>query len=122
MFQLDQADLDFGIYRIMNQKREEIEQFLDRYLLPQVKTAFAQFKGEDLQAVCDELDKRLESYEDALNNLQLKRSPEQGSLLEQHDSLREQYMLSYMLDVESAGSASLLNIDAFTNPFNYRRA
>jgi len=28
MFQLDQADLDFGIYRIMNQKREEIEQFL----------------------------------------------------------------------------------------------
>jgi len=97
MFQLDQADLDFGIYRIMNQKREEIEQFLDRYLLPQVKTAFAQFKGEDLQAVCDELDKRLESYEDALNNLQLKRSPEQGSLLEQHDSLREQYMLSYML-------------------------
>ncbi len=34
MFQLDQADLDFGIYRIMNQKREEIEQFLDRDLLP----------------------------------------------------------------------------------------
>lgn len=24
MFQMDQADLDFGIYRIMNQKREEI--------------------------------------------------------------------------------------------------
>jgi adenine-specific DNA-methyltransferase len=63
---------------------------------------------------------RLESYEDALNNLQLKRTPEQGSLLDQHDKLREQYMLSYMLDVESAGSASLLNIDSFTNPFNYR--
>jgi len=63
---------------------------------------------------------RLESYEDALNNLQLKRTQEQGSLLDQHDELREQYMLSYMLDVESAGSSSLLNIDAFTNPFNYR--
>ena len=63
---------------------------------------------------------RLESYEDALNNLRLNRTPEQGSLLEQHDTLREQYMLSYMLDVESAGSASLLNIDAFSNPFNYR--
>jgi hypothetical protein len=24
LFQLDQADLDFGIYRIMNQKRDEI--------------------------------------------------------------------------------------------------
>ncbi|HIJ95421.1 MAG TPA: site-specific DNA-methyltransferase [Desulfuromonadales bacterium] len=63
---------------------------------------------------------RLESYEDALNNLQLKRTPEQGSLLEQHDKLREQYMLSYMLDVESAGSTSLLNVSAFADPFNYR--
>jgi adenine-specific DNA-methyltransferase len=28
LFQLDQADLDFGIYRIMNTKREEIIRFL----------------------------------------------------------------------------------------------
>jgi adenine-specific DNA-methyltransferase len=62
---------------------------------------------------------RLESYEDALNNLKLKRTEKQQELLEQNDPLREQYMLSYMLDVESAGSASLLNIDAFTDPFNY---
>ena len=34
MFQLDQAELDFGIYRIMNTKREEIVRFLDRDLLP----------------------------------------------------------------------------------------
>ena len=37
VFQLDQADLDFGIYRIMNQKREDITDFLDNRLLPQVK-------------------------------------------------------------------------------------
>jgi adenine-specific DNA-methyltransferase len=29
-------------------------------------------------------------------------------------------MLSYMLDVESAGSVSLLNVDGFKDPFNYR--
>lgn len=63
---------------------------------------------------------RLESYEDALNNLQLKSTPGQASLLDQHDKLREQYMLSYMLDVESSGSASLLNIAAFADPFGYR--
>ena len=34
VFQLDQAELDFGIYRIMNTKREEIVGFLDRDLLP----------------------------------------------------------------------------------------
>ena len=28
ILQLDQAELDFGIYRIMNQKRKDIEAFL----------------------------------------------------------------------------------------------
>ena len=36
LFQLDQADLDFGIYRIMNYKRETIKQFLDEELMSQV--------------------------------------------------------------------------------------
>ncbi len=39
MFQLDRGDLDFGLYRIMNLKAAEIEEFLDNDLLPQVKTA-----------------------------------------------------------------------------------
>ena len=63
---------------------------------------------------------RLESYEDALNNLELKRKDAQQSLLDQHADLREDYMLRYMLDVESRGSASLLNIERFDDPFNYR--
>ena len=29
IFQLDQADLDFGIYRIMRQKRAEVDGYLD---------------------------------------------------------------------------------------------
>jgi len=37
LFMLDQSDLDFGIYRIMNSKREEITRFLDKDLLPQVR-------------------------------------------------------------------------------------
>ena len=37
LFMLDRADLDFGIYRIMNAKREEIMRFLNNDLLPQVK-------------------------------------------------------------------------------------
>ena len=39
LFMFDQADLDFGIYRIMNAKREEITRFLDTDLLPQVHCA-----------------------------------------------------------------------------------
>lgn len=40
-FMLDQADLDFGIYRIMNSRRTEIETFLEKDLIPQVKTILA---------------------------------------------------------------------------------
>ena len=41
MFQLDRGDLDFGLYRIMAMKADEIEAFLDRDLLPQVKEVLA---------------------------------------------------------------------------------
>ena len=47
LFQLDQPDLDFGLYRIMHAKSEEVSQFLDTDLLPQVRDAFAQYKTAD---------------------------------------------------------------------------
>lgn len=66
---------------------------------------------------------RLESYEDTLNNLDLRRTDAQTSLLdfkgEGADKFKEDYILRYMLDVESRGSASLLNIDTFTDPTAY---
>jgi very-short-patch-repair endonuclease/DNA modification methylase len=67
---------------------------------------------------------RLESYEDTLNNLELRRTEQQQRLLELPeaqgpDRLREQYILRYMLDVEARGSQSLLNIAAFTDPTAY---
>lgn len=42
MFQLDRGDLDFGLYRIMNLKAEEVTNFLDNDLLPQIQTALAE--------------------------------------------------------------------------------
>ena len=68
---------------------------------------------------------RLESYEDALNNLETRRSESQQLLLDAAgaqgaDGLREQYILRYMLDVETRGSPSLLNVRAFTDPTAYK--
>jgi adenine-specific DNA-methyltransferase len=59
----------------------------------------------------------LESYEDVLNNLILNKDEKQSSLLK-GEAFKEEYMLSYMLDLET--KHSLLNIDAFKNPFNYK--
>lgn len=68
---------------------------------------------------------RLESYEDTLNNLELKRTPTQAGLFERPDvqgpgGFREQYILRYMLDVETRGSPSLLNVDGFMEPTQYQ--
>ena len=68
---------------------------------------------------------RLESYEDALNNLEFRRTDQQQLLLghaeaQGADGLREQYILRYMLDVETRGSQSLLNVQAFTDPTAYK--
>lgn len=62
---------------------------------------------------------RLESYEDTLNNLRFDHNPQRRNLLAANASLREDYMLRYMLDVETRGSQSLLNIDAFADPTSY---
>ncbi|TKB63231.1 MAG: site-specific DNA-methyltransferase [Nitrospira sp.] len=68
---------------------------------------------------------RLESYEDALNNLETRRTDTQQLLLDASDAqgadgLKEQYLLRYMLDVETRGSQSLLNVQAFTDPTAYK--
>ncbi len=63
---------------------------------------------------------KLESYEDALNNLQFTGNNQSQSLLSGHSTLREDYMLGYWLDVETADSPSLLNIEQFEDPFNYK--
>jgi adenine-specific DNA-methyltransferase len=67
---------------------------------------------------------RLESYEDTLTNLQLKRTQVQQDLLSSNSadeqSARESYLLNYMLNVETQGSASLLDISKFIDPTAYQ--
>ena len=53
-----------------------------------------------------------------LNNLTLKRAENQQLALEVAPQFKENYLLSYMLDVESQGS--LLNIQSFVHPFDYQ--
>lgn len=55
---------------------------------------------------------RLESYEDALSNIELSDDGGQLAAL-----LGEDYLIHYMVDLESRGS--LLDVEAFSNPFAY---
>jgi adenine-specific DNA-methyltransferase len=65
LFQLDQPDLDFGIYRIMHAKAGEVTQFLERDLLPQVKDAFSQFQSADSAELKRKLDQMVAQLTEA---------------------------------------------------------
>lgn len=60
---------------------------------------------------------RLESYDDTFHNIRL-RDPD-GDQLRLLDSLPD-YFLSYLLDHETAGSPTLLDIASFERPFDYQ--
>lgn len=61
VFMLDKAELDFGIYRIMNQKRKDIEQFLEVDLVPQVKEILKSSQTLDAEGIKRKLDAEIET-------------------------------------------------------------
>lgn len=61
---------------------------------------------------------KLESYEDTLNNLRLRHTAGQDDLFATlPEQAKDDYLLRYMLDVESRGS--LLSVEDFKKPFDY---
>lgn len=62
---------------------------------------------------------RLESYEDCLNNLTLNTVGEPVRAAGEK-TLEREYLLRYMLDVETQDSQSLLNVAHFRNPCGYQ--
>lgn len=63
IFEMDKAELDFGIYRIINQKRNEINSFLDNDLLPQVRNELSKYEDRDSAKVKGELKELIEDAE-----------------------------------------------------------
>jgi len=89
LFQTNQADLDFGIYRVINQRRDEINRFLDKELLSHVKEAFAGYQAVDASALDKELKNAIKQAED------LGVSPEEAPRVKE---IRER-MATYSVDV-----------------------
>lgn len=105
----------------------EVNTYFDTLIVPRIKKAvfssvWSQGKPQDRKSGISHAFKmvRLESYEDALNNVNVERSSEQSNLLVRHNEFREDYTLRYMLDEETRCSASLLNLQSFADPFEYK--
>jgi adenine-specific DNA-methyltransferase len=56
LFQFENEDLDFGIYRIMNYKKEEIKRFIDKDLINAVKEQLNLLGEEEKQKLVVELE------------------------------------------------------------------
>lgn len=57
LFQFDSSDLDFGIYRIMNFKRKEIENFIEQDLINAVQKEFEIYKTQSNKELTEKIRK-----------------------------------------------------------------
>lgn len=65
LFQTDQEELDFGIYRIMNQKRSEINSFLETDLKKAVTEGLSQIEQSGTESLAKELENVVSSLKSA---------------------------------------------------------
>src|SRR5687768_3994604 len=102
LFQMDRVDLDFGVYRIMNTKREEINRFLDVDLLPQVRTKLSELQAAEKVQLERELDAAKDIAKQA--GLEIERAPkvieiqERLRLLTDAAEVSEQKVFSHLYD------------------------
>jgi adenine-specific DNA-methyltransferase len=66
LFQLDTADLDFGLYRIFRLKRKEIERFLDEQLPAEVGRAFEAVSGEERETFRKEVEQLVKHAQESV--------------------------------------------------------
>ena len=85
IFMMDHAELDFGIYRIMNQKRDEINRFLQVDLLPQVKNAL-QGDGGNVQQV----KQRMAEIEQMFAGMDIETLPDSNPNVAEYKKLKAQ--------------------------------
>ena len=94
IFMMDHAELDFGIYRIMNQKRNDIQRFLDLELLPQVKQVLEGNNGGE----ADKAKKRMAEITASVGgNIEV--LPKGTPMRDEYDKLKAQ--LAQSADTES---------------------
>jgi adenine-specific DNA-methyltransferase len=106
----------------------EMAQYFDTVLLPRIKKVTFTPEWKDgkpkRMATPEEAERsprivkviRLESYEDALNNLTFDDASSQQAL----ELFRDDYLLSYMLKWETRHSETLLNVEKLQSPFSYK--
>lgn len=91
IFELKKADLDFGIYRIINQKRKQVNEFIEKQLPNDIKKALSETQSTDKTEIENELKTLKKTLEEA--GIMAEESPKYKSLKERLQSIENSDVL-----------------------------
>jgi adenine-specific DNA-methyltransferase len=91
IFELNKADLDFGIYRIMNQKRKQVNEFIEKQLPEDIKQALSETQSSDKTEIENELKTLKKNLDDA--GILAEESPKYKTLMERLSGLENSEVL-----------------------------
>ncbi|MBE0425194.1 MAG: site-specific DNA-methyltransferase [Nitrospirae bacterium] len=63
LFQFESTELDFGIYRIMNYKRKEIEDFVDKDLIQVIEKEFERYRTQSSKELLEKIEEKKKEIE-----------------------------------------------------------
>ena len=117
LFQFEASDLDFGIYRVLNYKRDRIEKFIQGDLKNKVETAFAKHKDERLT----DINRRFEEVkEKAIQSLGPKAFTPTGDLKEEFkDTPVGRDFLSIKTQKDEAETIDEIKLQVFNDLYNF---
>ncbi|HHX44949.1 MAG TPA: site-specific DNA-methyltransferase [Chloroflexi bacterium] len=102
LFQLDTADLDFGIYRLYHLKRQELDTFIDEQIPQSVQRAFGQVAEEQQAALLEEVHDLQNQVRDWLGDDAL---ASDGSVQEEHRDAGGHALRELLADYEAKRNA-----------------
>ncbi|MCS4057166.1 site-specific DNA-methyltransferase [Salinibacter ruber] len=107
LFQFDVADLDFGVYRILNEKRDDIERFIEEDLVEGVRKELRAYEEGKMEARRKELDEAAEKVRENVSPDAIVNGSIAQKYLDLDDDVRPQAIDDYLEAKEQLEEVSL---------------
>jgi adenine-specific DNA-methyltransferase len=85
LFQFDVADLDFGVYRILNEKRDDIERFIEEDLVEGVREELRAYEEGQAEALREEVEEAKQTVQETLSEYAIQSD---GTVKEEYRDLK----------------------------------
>ena len=120
LFQFETSDLDFGIYRILNYKRERIKKFIEKDLVNRVEYAFTKHKDERLTDINQRFEEAKQELIDTAKKLGKEPLAPTGNLKDEfkESELGRKY-LSLKVQKEEAETIDEIKLQVFNDLYNF---